>query len=55
MSHPYKEFESTPLWNIISKGIDDLIKNDDIEENASREYIVGYLCKLISENLNIDK
>ena len=49
MSHPYEQFEGTPLWGAINKGIDDLVENNDIEETTRREYIVGYLCKLINE------
>jgi len=49
MSHPYKQFENTPLWAVINKGIEDLIENEDIKETTRREYIVGYLWKLISE------
>ncbi|MFF2879185.1 hypothetical protein ACFVR2_23115 [Gottfriedia sp. NPDC057991] len=43
MSHPYVKFENTPLWNVISKGIDDLVENNDIEETTKREYIVVFL------------
>ncbi|USK32580.1 hypothetical protein LIT25_18540 [Bacillus sp. F19] len=50
MEHPYKEYENTELWNLISKGIDDLSENQDLQELTRREYIVGYLCKLIKQN-----
>ncbi|UPM52839.1 hypothetical protein [Gottfriedia acidiceleris] len=50
MSHPYEKFENTPLWNVINKGINDLVENNDIEETTKREYIVGYLCKVIIES-----
>ena len=49
MTHPYEIFEETPLWDIVNKGINDLVENKDIEETTQREYIVGYLCKLINE------
>ncbi|MEK4487647.1 hypothetical protein MHH81_19215 [Psychrobacillus sp. FSL H8-0484] len=49
MAHPYEIFEGTPLWDVINKGIDDLVESNDIEEMIPREYIVGYLCKLITE------
>ena len=49
MSHPYKQFENTPLWMVIDKGIEELVENNDIEETTNRESIVGYLCKIISE------
>ena len=51
MSHPCERFEGTPLWEAINKGIDDLVKNNDIEETTRKEYIVGYLCKLINESV----
>ena len=54
MDHPYKQFENTPLWGVINKGVDDLVENEDIEEMTKREYIVGYLCKLVSE-IDTDK
>jgi hypothetical protein len=50
MSHPYKHFENTPLWIIINKAIEDLVENNDIEEKTPREYIVGYISKLIKES-----
>ncbi|WP_179874474.1 hypothetical protein [Bacillus sp. AFS002410] len=43
MLHPYVKFEITPLWNVISKGIDDLVENNDIEETTKREHIVVFL------------
>ncbi|PSL41040.1 hypothetical protein B0H99_103174 [Planomicrobium soli] len=49
MANPYERFEGTPLWKSLDKGIDNLAKNNDIEETARREYIVGYLCQLIDE------
>jgi hypothetical protein len=50
MSHPYKQFEGTPLWEVINKGLDDLVENNNLEETTRREYIVGYLCKFINES-----
>ncbi|SFD53928.1 MULTISPECIES: hypothetical protein [Bacillaceae] len=47
MSLPYVKFENTPLWNVISKGIDDLVENNDIEETTKREYIVVFLDKKV--------
>ncbi|SEM50177.1 hypothetical protein [Paenibacillus sp. OV219] len=51
MSHPYGQFEGSPLWEVINKGINDLVENNDLEEITKREYIVGYLCKLINESI----
>jgi hypothetical protein len=47
-SHPYREYEGTPLWRALNKGIADLVENQDLEERTRREYIVGYLCKLLA-------
>jgi hypothetical protein len=46
--HPYVDYEADPLWPLIQKGIDDLVKNQDLIEQEDRSYIVGYLCKVIS-------
>jgi hypothetical protein len=55
MSHAYEQFEGTPLWESINKGLDDFAENNDTEETTSREYIVGYLYKLINESVAKDK
>ena len=53
---PYEKFESTIIWNVVDRAIDDLVNNTDIEEKTDRGYIVGYLCKILFEagliNLN---
>jgi G:T/U-mismatch repair DNA glycosylase len=46
--HPYQKFENTPLWRTVYKAVDDLVENGDIEEKTHRNYVVGYLCKLLS-------
>ena len=48
LQHPYKEFEKTGLWKALNKGIRDLVENQDLQETARREYVVGYLCKVLS-------
>ena len=50
VSHLYTQFENTPLWNLISKIIDDLVEMDDIEEKTQREYIVGYIISKLIES-----
>ena len=47
--HPYVDYEADPLWPLIEKGIGDLVKNQDLIEQADRSYIVGYLCQAISK------
>lgn len=51
-SHPYKKFEKTGLWKALNRGIHDLVKNQDLKELERREYIVGYLCKLLTRRRN---
>jgi hypothetical protein len=47
LPHPYKGFEGTRLWKAVNKGIGDLVENQDLNEKTQREYIVGYLCKIL--------
>ena len=49
MSHPYEQYESTKAWKTIDKAVSDLVQNKDIDETTAREYIVGYLCKMLYE------
>jgi hypothetical protein len=53
--HPYTEYESTPLWNALWKGVSDLVGNLDLVEKHDREYIVGYLCKTVTRSLGRTK
>jgi len=46
--HLYIAFEGTPLWRRVDKAISALVKNGDLQETMSREYIVGYICKIVS-------
>jgi hypothetical protein len=45
--HPYLAWERTPLWRAVEKAVADLVKNQDLVENEYREYIVGYICKIV--------
>lgn len=55
--HPYIKFESMRAWEVLDKSIDDLIHNDDLEPKTSKQYIIGYIMKMLSENgcLNEDE
>lgn len=50
---PYKESEQTELWRIISQSIDDLEENQDINITTNKEYVIGYICKMITKTKNI--
>jgi hypothetical protein len=45
--HPYVAWQGTPLWRAVEKGVADLVENQDLIEKEYREYIVGYICKII--------
>ena len=54
--HPYPKFEGTALWTKVNRAVDALVKNGDIQETTRREYIVGYICKIVGfkdENRNV--
>jgi len=44
MEHPYIKFEGTELWKTMSKIIDDLVTNQDIELTTPKEYVIGFIC-----------
>ncbi len=46
-AHPYVRWEGTPLWRAVEKAVADLVQNKDLVEGEYREYIVGYICKII--------
>ncbi len=46
--NPYMKFEGSVLWRSVEKGIVDLVKNGDLKELTSREYIVGSICQAIA-------
>jgi hypothetical protein len=46
--HPYVRYENTELWKALEKGISDLVENQDLKELEQRDYIVGYLCKVLT-------
>ena len=48
MKHPYEEYETSKLWEIVKSSIEELVENNDIELFTPIEYIVGYICKNIS-------
>jgi hypothetical protein len=46
---PYSKYNGSRLWSTLSDGIADLVANNDLKERTSRDHVVGYLCKLLSE------
>jgi hypothetical protein len=47
--YPYAPYQGTPTWNLLNNALDDLVENHDLIEQTHRDYIVGYLCKVLSE------
>jgi hypothetical protein len=48
-THPYAQYEGTALWKAVHKAIKDLLENRDLKETEAREYIVGYICKVLTQ------
>lgn len=46
-AHPYVLWEGTALWKAIEKAVADLVENKDLTEKAHRDYIIGYICKMV--------
>lgn len=47
---PYDKYRGTPLWEKLDRIVADLEDNRDIEITTGREYIIGYLCRQLSED-----
>ena len=45
--HPYARWEGTQLWKAVEKAVEGLVENQDLIEKAPREYVVGYICKVV--------
>ena len=48
--HPYRKFESTPLWSSVEQTIKDLEENQDLKLLTPPSYVVGYICKQLIES-----
>jgi hypothetical protein len=49
IKNPYEDYEKTIGWKAVDKAINDLVKNNDLEEYTAREYVVGYIVKSLIE------
>jgi len=50
-NRPYNEFEETELWKTLVKVLIDLVKNKDMQLTTPKEYVIGYICKILTPNL----
>jgi hypothetical protein len=48
LKHPYNEFEESQLWKLVDEAICDLIENQDIKLTTRKEYVIGYICKVLN-------
>jgi hypothetical protein len=44
-SHPFAEFQHTPLWRTIAAAVAELEANREIAISTAPEYVIGYLCQ----------
>jgi hypothetical protein len=49
MNHPYRESEDTVLWREIDAIITALERNGDLQLTTAREYVIGSICKRLSD------
>jgi hypothetical protein len=50
--HPNASYENTSLWKAIDAAITDLVENRDLIEAEYHEYVVGYICKIVTRRRN---
>lgn len=47
---PYEQYSDLAIWKVLDRGINRLVRNQDLVETSSRTHIVGYLVKLLVES-----
>ena len=47
--HTYEVFENTQLWGTVETALEDLEKNCDLTLATRDEYVIGYICKALTE------
>ena len=50
MSHPYSELEGSDLWRAMDEELAALEANGDLQLMTAREYVIGSLCKRLSDD-----
>jgi hypothetical protein len=46
---PDADLEGSPVWEVLSHALDDLVKNDDLVETTARSCIVGLMARRLLE------
>ncbi len=49
---PYEKYRGTALWDVLAKAISDLVENRDLVETTHRDYVVGYICESLQDQLS---
>lgn len=44
---PYEKYQDSKLWCTVQKALNDLVDNNDLALCTNRDYVVGYLVKMI--------
>ena len=52
---PYDKYKSSEEWQIISKAVQQLIKNNDIEPLTPNDYIIGFIVKQLIDKQNVSQ
>ncbi len=47
----YDEYQNTNLWKKLDEILKDLEENSDIQITTKRDYVIGYLCQKLQEEL----
>lgn len=49
LAHPYKGFRGSALWKRVDRAVLDLVANGDIRLETRRQYVVGYICEVLTQ------
>ncbi len=49
LAHPYPGFRGSTLWKRVDRAVLDLIENQDIRLTTRRQYVVGYICQVLTQ------
>lgn len=50
LAHPYEGFRGSTLWKRVDRAVLDLVTNGDIRLKTRRQYVVGYICKVLTQS-----
>jgi hypothetical protein len=48
LAHPYEGFRGSSLWKRIDRAVLDLVTDQDIRLKTRRQYVVGYICYVLT-------